>query len=222
MNKKFQSSPVRCLCVIIAKGLGESVIKSLMNQGVSNCYITLGIGTAQSDTLDYFGLDGPEKEIILCAAATDNVGNIFRALSEESKLKKAGYGIAFSIPVSAISVKAVQQIKKPMTEVKKERNRMDYELIAALTDKNTEDEIMKAARSAGASGGTIIRGRKAADGNEERFLNISIHPEKEIILIVAKASDKKNIMKAIDDEAKNSNIEVTQLSFPVDDVFGIN
>ena len=222
MNKKFQSSPVRCLVVIMAKGLCGSVLKILMNQGVSNCCMTLGVGTARSETLDYFGLDGPEKDIIFCAAAADNVENIFLALAEDSKFKKTGYGIAFSIPVSAISVKAAKEIKRPMTEVKKERSKMDYELIAALADKNMEDEIMKAARSAGASGGTIIRGRKAADGNEERFLNITIHPEKEIILIVAKSSDKKNIMKAIDDEAKSSNIEVTQMSLPVDDVFGIS
>lgn len=222
MNKKFQSSPVRCLFVIMAKGLGGNVLKLLMNQGVSNCCMTLGVGTARSETLDYFGLDGPEKDIIFCAAAADNVENIFRSFSEDSKLKKTGYGIAFSVPVSAISVKAAKELKKPITEGKKERNRMDYELIAALADKNMEDEIMKAARSAGASGGTIIRGRKAADGNEERFLNITIHPEKEIILIVVKSSEKKNIMKAIDDEAKAKNIEVMQISLPVDDVFGIN
>ena len=184
--------------------------------------MTLGTGTARSETLDYFGLDGPEKDIIFCAAAADNVENIFHALSKDTKLQKAGYGIAFSVPVSAISVKAAKEIKKPMTGEKKERNRMDYELIAAVADKNMEDEIMKAARGAGAGGGTIIRGRKATDGNEERFLNISIQPEKEIILIVVKASEKKNIMKAIDDEAKNKNTEVMQISLPVDDVFGIS
>lgn len=221
MSKKFQNSPVRLMITIIAKGKSGSVIKALQNQGINNFTMLFGTGTAKSEALDYFGLDGPEKEIIFTPIASECAGSVFDALSTESKLKKAGYGIAFCIPVSAISLKDAQKIKRPLTDIQKEQKAMDYELIAALADKNAEDEIMSAARGAGAAGGTIIRGRKAADGSEERFLNISIHAEKEIILIVTKSSEKKNIMKAMNDKAKSIGTDIMLLSLPVDSVYGL-
>lgn len=222
MNKRFFSSPVRLLTVIAAKGGGDGILKALRGQGVTNFYMTLGVGTARSETLDYFGLDGPEKDIIFCPAAADNVSAIFNALMTESKMKRAGYGIAFSTPVSAISLKAAINIKRPITEQKKEGDKMEFELIAAVADKNMEDCIMSAARNAGASGGTILRGRSATSEDEERFLNITIQPEKEIFLIVAKSSEKKSIMKAIDAGVRADGADVLLLSLPIDEVFGLS
>ena len=56
---------------------------------------------------------------------------------------------------------------------------------------------MNAARSAGARGGTVLHGKGTGSKEDERFYNISIAEEKEIILIVSTSEQKSEIMKEI-------------------------
>ena len=57
---------------------------------------------------------------------------------------------------------------------------------------------MNAAKKAGASGGTLIRGRSLYQKKSKRqFLGFSIEPEKDVVLIVADNKIKNDIMNAI-------------------------
>jgi hypothetical protein len=62
---------------------------------------------------------------------------------------------------------------------------------------------MEAARAAGARGGTIIRGRGSANPEAEEFFNISIQPDKEVILILVTNEMKDAVMTAV---FKNSGL----------------
>ena len=76
-----------------------------------------------------------------------------------------------------------------------------YELIFCVVNTGFSGTVMDAARSAGATGGTILRGRGSAGKEAEDFFHIQIEPEKEIVMILAPVEIKDNIMTSIYREA---------------------
>ena len=76
-----------------------------------------------------------------------------------------------------------------------------YELIFCIVNTGFSGTVMDAARSAGATGGTILRGRGSAGKEAEDFFHIQIEPEKEIVMILAPVEIKDNIMTSIYREA---------------------
>ncbi len=76
-----------------------------------------------------------------------------------------------------------------------------YELIFCIVNTGFSGTVMDAARSAGATGGTILRGRGSAGKEAEDFFHIQIQPEKEIVMILAPVEIKDNIMTSIYREA---------------------
>ena len=78
-----------------------------------------------------------------------------------------------------------------------------FELIVCIVNAGFSQNVMEAARAAGARGGTIVRGRGSANPEAEEFFNITIQPDKEIVFILVKASIKDTVLKAV---YKNSGL----------------
>lgn len=99
---------------------------------------------------------------------------------------------------------------------------IDFDLIITVVNRGFDDVVMDAAREAGATGGTVLNARGTGTHEAEKFFGISIHPEKDVILILTKREDKKQIMHAIRNKA-GLNREGKGLSFsiPVEEVCGI-
>ena len=78
-----------------------------------------------------------------------------------------------------------------------------YQLLVCIVNAGFSQNVMEAARAAGARGGTIIRGRGSANPEAEEFFNISIQPDKEVVLILVKNEMKDAVMTAV---FKNSGL----------------
>ncbi len=76
-------------------------------------------------------------------------------------------------------------------------NKTLYSLIISIVNRGFSDEVMDAARDAGAKGGTIMYGHGAGLRETETFFGISIHPEKELVIILASNETKNTIMQSI-------------------------
>ena len=72
-----------------------------------------------------------------------------------------------------------------------------FELIMCIVNAGFSQNVMAAARKAGARGGSILRGRGSANPESEEFFNITIQPDKEIILILTSSETKDKILRAI-------------------------
>ena len=72
-----------------------------------------------------------------------------------------------------------------------------YELIVCIVNAGFSQNVMDAARGAGAQGGSIIRGRGSANPEAEEFFNITIQPDKEIVLILVPADIKDAVLQAV-------------------------
>ena len=73
----------------------------------------------------------------------------------------------------------------------------EYELIVCIVNAGFSQNVMDAARSAGARGGTIVRGRGSANPEAEEFFNITIQPDKEVVLILVPSGVKDAVMHAV-------------------------
>ena len=94
-------------------------------------------------------------------------------------------------------------------------------LIITVADRGNTDIIMDAARSAGASGGTVVNAQGTGAGMA-KFFGVSISEEKEMVYIVAKKSDRDAIMHAIMEKAgSNTEAHGILFSLPIDSVVGI-
>ena len=70
-------------------------------------------------------------------------------------------------------------------------NNNTCELVVAIVNHGFEDEVMTAARAAGARGGTVFNARGTANSDDEvKFLGITLHPNKEIIFILTEQKTK--------------------------------
>ena len=61
----------------------------------------------------------------------------------------------------------------------------EHEVILCIVNNGFSEAVMDAAREAGARGGTVIHARGTANKDAELFFNISIQPEKEVVMILA-------------------------------------
>lgn len=98
----------------------------------------------------------------------------------------------------------------------------DLVLIVTIVKKGWGDEVIKASRTAGAQGGTILFGRGTGIHENKSILGLMVEPEKEIVLTITKSN--------IADSMLNSIIEAINLDEPgkgigfvvsLDKVFGM-
>ena len=72
-----------------------------------------------------------------------------------------------------------------------------YELVVCVVNAGFSQNVMEAARAAGAQGGTILRARGSANPEAEEFFNISVQSDKEMVMILVPRDIKDDVLKAI-------------------------
>ena len=93
-------------------------------------------------------------------------------------------------------------------------------LIITIVDKGNTDMVMDAAREAGAGGGTTIKAKGTGAG-AQKFFGLSLAEEKEMLFIVTPTDKKKDIMKAIMQNAGiDSKAHSLVFSLPVTETAG--
>ena len=97
----------------------------------------------------------------------------------------------------------------------------DFELIVCIINAGHSQDVMDAAKKAGARGGTILRARGTANAQLEKQLGIAIQPEKELALIIVKKEIKDSVLRAVyTDCGLESSGQGIAFSLPVDGVAG--
>lgn len=202
-----QRSRPKLLVCIVNRGSGKRV-RSIIGE-ISACltFSFSGYGTARSQLLDYLGLGETEKTVIFSLFPEGDEDAIMRELRAQLSLYLAGRGIAFSVPLAGVSEIVANGLasgakKKSVDEaiVMKQEDRK-YNLIIAAVNAGHVDEAMKAARAAGASGGTVVRANAIDNQKAEQFIGISIMREQELLLIIAKKEGTQAIMDALSAKA---------------------
>ena len=98
----------------------------------------------------------------------------------------------------------------------------NHEVVFAIVNAGYAEEAMDVAREQGVRGGTILNARGVAKPNEAAFFGITIHHEKEILMMVVEKDIRDKVLNALYKEmgmAKKAQGIVFAL--PVSDVAGL-
>ena len=98
----------------------------------------------------------------------------------------------------------------------------DYEVIFVIVNDGFADDVMDVAREHGARGGTILNARGVAKEEAAAFFGITLHTEKEIVMIVVPKDIKNDILNAVYREmGMAKKAQGIAFSLPVTDTAGL-
>lgn len=187
---------------------------------------TLGAGTAASDILDYFGLERSTKVVDLAVVTRDVWRQLKAELQSKLQIDIPGRGVAFIIPMGSIGGRrALEFFTENQNFVKEEETTLKdtkYELLVAIANQGYMHLVMDAARRAGAGGGTVIHAKGTGMEGAEKFFDVALAQEKEIVLIVARTEQKNELMRAImKDAGMETKARAIVFSLPVTSTAGL-
>ena len=216
---------LKYLTTITEREYSEKYIDFFKSHGCNQVSIELCRGTATESVLSFMGLEKTEKIMFEGLIRDECAAEFRKGLINRLDISSAGNGIAIFIPVDGIGGESAKKYLTGDAPVAKRESNMEersrFVLIIAVTDKGNTDLVMNAARSAGASGGTVAKA-KGTGAEIAKFFGISITEEKEMTYIVAKRESRDDIMRAIMEKAgRDTPAHGVTFSLPVDDVAGI-
>ena len=98
----------------------------------------------------------------------------------------------------------------------------NHEVIFAIVNSGFAEEAMDIARKQGARGGTILNARGVAREKEAAFFGITIHADKEILMLVVEKNIRDQVLNALYTEmGMDKKAQGIAFSLPVSDVAGL-
>ncbi len=165
---------------MVNRGKANEVLSKAHEFGATGGTIFLGEGTVQSNRLlNILGLNEAQKEILMIECTEQICSDIHDKLSEHFMFSKKNKGIAFSIPFVRWKLKSNEEENR---DLHRDFNSSHF-CIMTIVDKGRSKDCIKAAKSAGAKGGTIMHGHGAGVPTDYYFPLI-IEPQKDIVVIL--------------------------------------
>lgn len=198
------------------------------------CYVTKAEGTASSEILDMFGLGRSDKALVWCVTEQSAAEDILKNTTEKLLLKSRGAGIGFTVPLTGIATsimrvlddeikeKMIDHLKSIENEVEKMKSSTSLTLILSVINQGYSEELMEAAKTAGATGGTVVNARRLGFNEGMNFFGMTMQSEKEMVFIVAEKEKKVSIMKEINAKCGfTSEAQGLVISLPVESAVGL-
>ena len=197
MNKKIMA-----LLSIVQQGSGKKLIKELRSRGMTVNFQTFGFGTAPTEMMDIFGLGTNDKDVMISLASEGavrdmmtNFGDIFPSHS-----KYGGIMIIIDVTASSRVLCEILNFSENQAREKEPinmKNEHHNNLIIISVNEGFSEDVMHVARKAGATGGTIIKGRLADFEQFAEYVNTNVEGEREMICILAPSKVSAQIMQDV-------------------------
>ena len=220
--------PLDLMVAIVTRDHGEQLSRLYPQDQIPLQLITLGKGTANSELLDMLGLEQTEKDIVFSLIPHSAIRGTLDRAAKIMHMNRIGGGVAFALPLTSVTrlaARAAANADTLLPDIEKEKNMETegrFELIMCVVHHGYSDKVMDRAREAGATGGTVVHSRALGSLEAQRFIKITIQPEKENIIILAPAEKRAQIMKAITDmEDFITGAQGMIFSIPVTGVAGL-
>ena len=209
---------------ILDRPRAEEMIALCAEAGSPMTLTLLGRGTATNEQLDLYGLESAEKAVVCAFAGGEQTVKLLRAAKRRLFIDIPGNGIMLAIPLKSVGGGKTLAVLTggAAPRASAAPGKFEHELITVIANEGHTDEVMDAARSAGAAGGTVLHAKGTGAQRAEKFLGVSLADEKELIIIVSRASEKAAIMKAIASQAgPGTRAGAVCFSLPITAVAGL-
>ena len=98
----------------------------------------------------------------------------------------------------------------------------EHEVIFAIVNSGFAEDVMEVAREQGVRGGTILNARGVVREDAAAFFGITLHADKEILMMVVEKSLRDRVLNAIYKEmGMAKKAKGIAFSLPVSDVAGL-
>jgi hypothetical protein len=248
MSETCRQNDIKMLVVIVDRRQEGKVAEILAAERVQFHFIALAEGTAGSDMMALLGLESIDKSFVCCLEPASRIPGLLQSVSAKLQLRKPGKGIAFTMPISCINNSVLtlltkQAVGDEITESGGDKlenagqntgqntgqsagqNKQKHELIeliVSVVNHGFADLAMESARDAGATGGTVLHGRKLGVEEDAKFLGITPQLEKDIVAILSSHEKRNDIMRAITKSCGgNTEARGIILSLPVEEIEGL-
>ncbi len=220
------SNTLYMMVTITERSRLQSFMRFYNDRGITPQFVSLAFGTASSETLRCLGLEQSDKCILTNLVTDAKWLELRHDLRRDLRIDVPGTGIAFIVPLSSIDGKRTlqfltenQAFEKGAESTMKDT---DHELLLVIANYGYNEQIMEAARAAGATGGTVIHAKGAGMEGAEKFFGISLASDKEMIFIVVRSELRRAIMSAIMQHAGiDTKACAICFSLPVTDTAGL-
>ena len=218
---------ITVLLCIVARGKGAKLIKHLKEKNIPLHMQSVGFGTAPTEMMDIFGLGSNDKDIVLSLASKSAVGNLMADFNNNFSNTSEYGGLMIVMNISATN-RLVSEIlnhnteKSDMKVSKTMKNEHQHHLILITVNEGYSDQVMQTAKRAGATGGTIVRGRFAGAESFLELAQIDVGEEREIICILAPKTVSNTIMEDVNEQfGLASDARGMLCAIPVDKAYKI-
>ena len=195
-------APGKLLVSIVGRNQGDWVVEAAKKAGARGGTVLLGRGTAESRILRLLCLGDTEKDLVLTLAPAGEMPAIINVLRDGSGMAGKAPGadrICRRMPDTSITKPTPGAAPQPFhTATGESMNaQASHQLICVIVNAGYADDVMNAARTAGATGGTVINARGTGREEDVKFFGITLVPEKELLLILAEQAAAPDILEAI-------------------------
>lgn len=222
MENRGFGMDMRALVVIVTPVLAEVTRQIFKEASAEVRYEIDGEGTASREWMDVLGLGSAAKKVLIGILPNEEAGALAEKLNRSLPLKKAGNGIVFTLP--AEKMKDFVQCQQDETTLADSMSdeKICY-LVSVISNKGCSEAVMDAARTVGASGGTVIHGEDVRHHALVRAWGLRHSETKEIILILSEASKVMGLMKAVTEQCgSDEKVQAKAFASHVDRVYGLN
>ncbi len=196
------NSKIKVLLSIVESEKGKKLIRELKKINVKVNFRTVGHGTAPTETMDIFGLGTKYKDIVISLGAERDINDLMANFGEVFQSHSKFGGIMIVLDVTAAS-RVLSEIinftnnQNAEKEAVNMQNEHSNNLIVISVNEGYSEDVMKEARKAGATGGTVIKGRLADIEQFSEYIDSKAEKEREILFILAPSKTCKKIMEYV-------------------------
>ncbi len=220
------------MLISITKSENQKKLEELFDElRVPICYQCRGKGTAPSEIMDIFGFTGTTRLVTMVTVPKFMIQQLFDALHQQLSFHQKGAGIAITIPITGIQSHLLHLLSDEARtaaeaniegDIKEMKEKSEYTAIWVSVSSGYSDDVIDAARDAGARGGTVIKGRRRGSERACQHFGISIQEEQDFVMIVVPRDKKHAVTSAISSACGlNSPAHGVVISMPVDDAMGL-
>lgn len=186
---------------IVPHDRGEKLTKAAVEAGCGGGSVLMGRALAKSNFGAILGAGETKKDLICTVVESEKKSKIIDAILQAAENEKSGFGEIFTLDVDNLmkagTIAGNLDGGNNMSEEDKNLNEIPRDMITVIVNKGYADDVMFAARKAGATGGTVINARGTAREDDEKFFGVHIVPEKDMLVIVVEHYKKQSVLNAI-------------------------
>lgn len=191
----------KLIITIVNRDKTPVVVKASKRKRAEGATIIHGQGAGIEKCQTFWGIPlEPEKDVIFTVVSDEHAEEVLDIISKSVKMGKAGNGVAFILDITRFTgaVHLHKKQDKPKDQPLKSMDETaQFELIVSIVNKGFCEEVINAARKAGAAGGTILTGRGTGIHEHGKLFSFNIEPEKEVILTLVPGKITDKVLEAI-------------------------